>query len=163
VPLAARLEVRIGVGHGSGSFASRFARSLRAARATGQFETSSGGNVSFQQPAQIIYRLREAVAYRYLRSVSRSQEAAPMNVLLVEDDSMHAQMIQLALAKEAKIKVHWATHIAQARTLLLSIAFQLVLLDYTLPDGNGFDLFYELRARFTTLPIVFLTALNSAE
>jgi DNA-binding NtrC family response regulator len=86
-----------------------------------------------------------------------------MNVLLVEDDSVHAQMIQITLAREGKIKIHWATHIAQARTLLLTIGFQLVLLDYTLPDGTGFDLFYDLRARFVTLPIVFLTALNSAE
>jgi DNA-binding NtrC family response regulator len=86
-----------------------------------------------------------------------------MNVLLVEDDSVHAQMIQLALAREGKMKVHWATNIAQSRALLLTIAFQLVLLDYTLPDGTGFDLFYDLRARFVTLPIVFLTALNSAE
>lgn len=86
-----------------------------------------------------------------------------MNVLLVEDDSVHAQLIQLALARQGRIKIHWATHLEQARGLLLSAAFHLVLLDYTLPDGSGFDLFYELRARFSTMPIVFLTALNSAE
>ena len=35
----------------------------------------------------------------------------------------------------------------QAMELLKSEDFQLVILDVTLPDGNGFELFEEIKAR----------------
>ena len=46
--------------------------------------------------------------------------------------------------------------------LLKSEDFQLVILDVTLPDGNGFELFEEIKAR-KELPVIFLTALDGEE
>ena len=50
----------------------------------------------------------------------------------------------------------------QAMELLKSEDFQLVILDVTLPDGNGFELFEEIKAR-KELPVIFLTALDGEE
>ncbi|MGH7857163.1 MAG: response regulator [Candidatus Binatia bacterium] len=86
-----------------------------------------------------------------------------MNVLLVEDDSMHAQLIQLRLARQPDVTVVPAPNIRRARELLGELRFQLVLLDFSLPDGDGLELFFEIRARFAGLPVVFLTAADSAE
>ena len=38
----------------------------------------------------------------------------------------------------------------------------MVILDVTLPDGNGFELFEEIKAR-KELPVIFLTALDGEE
>ena len=86
-----------------------------------------------------------------------------MNVMLVEDDPAHAQLIQSALASERDLKVSHAANLRSARELLKLLPFALVLLDYNLPDGTGLDLFSELRARYANVAIIFLTSLDSAE
>lgn len=46
----------------------------------------------------------------------------------------------------------------KARQLLLDGEIGLVLLDVNLPDGNGFDLCREIKAKNPKLPVIFLTA-----
>jgi DNA-binding NtrC family response regulator len=86
-----------------------------------------------------------------------------MNVMLVEDDAAHAQLILMMLAKERDLTVSHATNLRSARELLKVLSFALVLLDYSLPDGTGLELFSELRARYANVPVIFLTSLDSAE
>ena len=50
----------------------------------------------------------------------------------------------------------------EAMHLLRTEDFQLAVLDVTLPDGNGFELFREIKAR-KELPVIFLTALDGEE
>ena len=84
-----------------------------------------------------------------------------IRILLIEDDEHIAQSIQFFLEGEGfQIKV--AAMARQAMELLKSEDFQLVILDVTLPDGNGFELFEEIKAR-KELPVIFLTALDGEE
>ena len=84
-----------------------------------------------------------------------------IRILLIEDDAHIAQSIQFFLEGEGfQIKV--ADMARRAMELLKSEDFQLVILDVTLPDGNGFELFEEIKAR-KELPVIFLTALDGEE
>src|SRR4249920_1436901 len=82
-------------------------------------------------------------------------------VLLLEDDGSLGRTLAERLEKE-KLTVEWAQTIAAARTHLASGTWDLAILDVKLPDGSGFALAREIR-RTSTTPIMFMTALNSAE
>ena len=82
-------------------------------------------------------------------------------LLLVEDDSSLGATLVERLQKE-NFQVRWARTIAEADRELRTAPVHLAILDIGLPDGSGFDLARKIRATSKT-PIVFLTALNSAE
>jgi two-component system phosphate regulon response regulator PhoB len=82
-------------------------------------------------------------------------------VLLVEDDASLGRTLAERLAKE-KLDVHWAQTIADANAQLGAAAWDLAILDVKLPDGSGFAFARHLR-KTTSTPIMFMTALNSAE
>lgn len=84
-----------------------------------------------------------------------------IRILLIENDIRIAQGIQLFLEGEG-FQVKMTDMAGQAMELLKSEDFQLVILDVTLPDGNGFELFEETKAR-KELPVIFLTALDDEE
>ena len=87
-----------------------------------------------------------------------------MNVLLVEDDRSHAELIQLCLSRQRDVTtVEHAPDGRRARECLERHPFHLVLLDYSLPDDDGLALFSDIRMRFSRLLVVFLTAADSAE
>lgn len=81
------------------------------------------------------------------------------NILLLEDDVSLGEILLTRLQKEYK-KVTWAQTISQASKSIDKNQFDLLILDVGLPDGSGFDLAKEQEGRH---PIIFLTALNSAE
>jgi DNA-binding response OmpR family regulator len=82
-------------------------------------------------------------------------------VLLVEDDASLGRTLAERLAKE-KLDVHWAQTITDAKAQLGASAWDLAILDVKLPDGSGFALARHMR-KTTSTPIMFMTALNSAE
>lgn len=84
-----------------------------------------------------------------------------IRILLIEDDAHIAQGIQFYL-EGGGFRVKAADTAGQAMNLLKTEDFQLVILDVTLPDGNGFELFKEIKAR-KELPVIFLTALDGEE
>ncbi|MSP27757.1 MAG: response regulator [Methylococcales bacterium] len=65
-------------------------------------------------------------------------------VLHIEDDLDVIQVVQTIL-KNAAVDYRFATTIADARLFLQSQAFDLVILDLTLPDGSEIDLLNELK------------------
>ena len=77
-------------------------------------------------------------------------------ILLVEDDSQIAAYLGELLRAEG-----FDTQIAgskkEASECLLIQAFDLVLLDVSLPDGNGFSICAEVKREYE-IPVVFLTA-----
>lgn len=79
-------------------------------------------------------------------------------ILLVEDDMALAMATEFALEQEDYQVLHGST-ISRARELLQEKP-DLVLLDVTLPDGNGYELCKEIRKTNGTLPICFLTAMS---
>ena len=86
-----------------------------------------------------------------------------MNILLVEDDNSHAELIQRSLARGSQVNVLRAPNAHRALSLLDARPFHVVVLDYSLPDRDGLDVLQDIRARHRELPVVFLTSADSAE
>lgn len=82
-------------------------------------------------------------------------------LLLVEDDESLGATLFERLEKE-RYAVLWARSIAEAESKMKESSPDLAILDIGLPDGSGIDLAKSIKAR-SRIPIVFLTALNSAE
>ncbi len=82
-------------------------------------------------------------------------------ILLVEDDVGLGETLFERLEKE-KYQIEWAKSIREAKLKIAAQKFNLIILDLGLPDGSGFDLAKEIRKTSAT-PIVFMTAMNSAE
>ena len=80
----------------------------------------------------------------------------PLNILLVEDDESLNRGISFKLRKEG-YQVFQAFNLGQAREIFNSGGIDLIILDAGLPDGSGFDLCSEIRAK-SSVYILFLTA-----
>jgi len=79
------------------------------------------------------------------------------SILLVEDDRTLGLSLRIALGNEGHT-VTTATTLGGARAATEARAFDLVLLDLGLPDGDGLDLCRELRESGDHMPIIALTA-----
>ena len=79
-----------------------------------------------------------------------------MQVLLVEDDITLAMGIEYSLKNEGFTVFHAAT-VCNAKEKFNIEKIDMVLLDVTLPDGNGYELCKEFRNK-SEVPIIFLTA-----
>ena len=84
------------------------------------------------------------------------QTPAP-RVLLLEDDPAIARTICYALEREG-IAVTHSLLIADARQQWASAAFDALLMDVGLPDGNGLDWCRELRSTGSIAPVLVLSA-----
>jgi DNA-binding response OmpR family regulator len=80
-----------------------------------------------------------------------------MNILLVEDDAPLAMGIEYALKKQ-DFEVTTARSVSEANALLKD-TIDLILLDVTLPDGNGYDFCKSVRVS-NEIPVIFMTALD---
>ena len=84
-------------------------------------------------------------------------------ILLVEDDESLGESLTARLIEEP-YQVLWARNLSDARNLLAKEHIDVAVLDVGLPDGTGFSLAHEIKGgSLKTLPIIFLTAMNSAE
>ncbi len=84
-----------------------------------------------------------------------------IRILLIEDDKHIAGELQYLLRSEG----YEADAVYTAEEGEKSIEkgdYHLILLDVTLPDGNGFELFERMR-RKRELPVIFLTALDEEQ
>ena len=78
-----------------------------------------------------------------------------MKILLVEDNEAIAKALTYALEQE-KYKVIRTENIKETLQCL-NEEIDLIILDVSLPDGNGFDL-YEKTIKELNIPTIFLTA-----
>ena len=79
------------------------------------------------------------------------------HILLLEDDSSLLEGLVYALQKNG-FTLTVARTVQKTRRLLKKQTFDLLLLDVTLPDGNGFEICQVVRQQGSTVPILFLTA-----
>jgi len=80
-------------------------------------------------------------------------------VLIVDDDSTFYQLLENFLQKKGHEPIVKAS-IKAGLTTLKDTQFDLLLLDYRLPDGTGLDLLTETRATNILLPTIMMTSFN---
>jgi DNA-binding response OmpR family regulator len=85
-----------------------------------------------------------------------------MRILLVEDDATLSRVVSRSLCEQGHHVDH-AGGLDAARYLWRIQQHDAVLLDLTLPDGNGLQLLREARARGDRTPVLVLTARNRTE
>lgn len=85
-----------------------------------------------------------------------------IQILLVEDDPALGTGIKLNLEYEG-YQVRWARDLRSAQKENGEHAFDLVLLDLGLPDGNGISLCTQLREAGSRMPVIILTAQSDEE
>jgi len=80
-------------------------------------------------------------------------------ILLVEDDKTFIQILQGFLVKHGH-EVDAKNCIKDAVTAIEKKEYELILLDYRLPDGIGMDLIKLLKSRNIKIPIIVITSFN---
>jgi DNA-binding response OmpR family regulator len=83
-------------------------------------------------------------------------------ILIVEDDLDFARSLAQVLQSERHVVDHVDTA-ADAQEYILASTYELVVLDWNLPDRSGLELCQELRRRGVQLPILMLTAQQSVD
>ena len=79
-----------------------------------------------------------------------------MNILLIEDDTLLADQISMLLQKE-RYTCDVCTTVKDARSILERNSYQLIILDWTLPDGSGIDLLKSLRREAERTPVIVIS------
>jgi DNA-binding response OmpR family regulator len=94
-------------------------------------------------------------------SLSPSERIAMNRVLIVEDSLEAFELVRRAMG--TSVQLDWAKSLHESSALLDKKTFDLILLDVTLPDGDGFRLCSLLQANdeLKGIPVIFLTARNS--
>lgn len=93
------------------------------------------------------------------RSASHA-EVSPTKILLIEDSATDAQLLRLLLRADPQISVTTATRLARGMAYLSRDRFDLVLLDLSLPDGEGIDVIGHVHRAARGVPIVALSAFH---
>ena len=79
------------------------------------------------------------------------------HILIVEDDTTFAVMLQTWLSKK-KFSVASVSGIAAAKKTLIESSVDLVLCDLRLPDGDGIDLLEWVSNRNVNVPLIVMTS-----
>jgi two-component system, OmpR family, alkaline phosphatase synthesis response regulator PhoP len=85
-----------------------------------------------------------------------------MRILLVEDEENIRDVVKLNLEMEG-YEVVEADNGRDAVTFFNEQHFDLIVLDVMLPELNGFDVCEQIRLNNTSIPIIFLTAKDTAQ
>jgi len=84
----------------------------------------------------------------------------PSRILLVEDDEAVCAVIE-SLAKKFNCDMVTVHSAKDALKEALETKYDLVLLDYQLPDGNGVEVFKTIRAKSCDVPVCIVTGFLS--
>jgi DNA-binding response OmpR family regulator len=85
-----------------------------------------------------------------------------MKVLVVEDERKLGQFIKKGL-EEVSYSAVWARTCAEARDAVCETNFDVIILDLSLPDGNGLELLQEWRRQPSETRVIILSARAAVE
>ena len=81
-----------------------------------------------------------------------------IKVLCVEDDADNSALISKLLRTNLGARVECAFDCASAREKLSSGSYDLITLDYQLPDGDGLEILESINASQGAPPVIMVTA-----
>lgn len=88
----------------------------------------------------------------------------PIEILLVEDNPRHAMLVSDELEIELPTAtVTVAPSVSEAYAALAGHRYDLVILDFRLPDGDGLEILAQLKADGRREPVVFVTTSSSTQ
>ena len=82
-----------------------------------------------------------------------------MRILIAEDDAIIADGLTRSL-RQGGYAVDWAPNGQEAEAALLTVAYDLLILDLGLPKMTGLEVLKRLRGRSSALPVLILTAMD---
>lgn len=85
-----------------------------------------------------------------------------MHILLAEDDPKLGRLIHYRLEKEAH-NVDWAQDGLEAEAYLDGSEYDLIILDWMMPEKSGMELCRQLRAQGDHTPVLMLTAKDAVQ
>lgn len=86
-----------------------------------------------------------------------------IQALVIEDDSEMAELVRGLLSRRFSIEAQVAGDCSAARRLLRSMEYDLITLDYRLPDGAGLDLLDEITTSIEHPPVIMVTGHGDEE
>lgn len=85
-----------------------------------------------------------------------------MNILLVEDDLALGAALQRSL-EQAGLESVWVRRLRDGQSTAERLAFDCVLLDINLPDGEGFVFLETVRRQACNVPVIVMTARDALD
>jgi two-component system sensor histidine kinase/response regulator len=96
--------------------------------------------------------------------VATSDNEAPLQVLVVDDDAVDRMAVKRQLARTGlPVETGEAEGVLEAIGRLVGAHFDCVLLDFNLPDGDGLTFLRGLRSAGISVPVVMLTGQSDPE
>ncbi|MGJ7911917.1 response regulator transcription factor [Neobacillus sp. LXY-1] len=86
-----------------------------------------------------------------------------MNILLAEDDARLGELIVYMLKKKAGYKVEWVTDGEDAFYYATAAHYDVIIMDWMMPNGDGVLVCRRLRKQGYSGPILMLTAKDSIQ
>ncbi len=97
------------------------------------------------------------------RAISNHDEgASPGSVLIIDDEAAIRESLQTLLEIEG-YEVETASDGAEGLARLADRPFDLVLLDFALPERNGIEILQDIRERDSELAVIMITAYGTVE
>src|SRR5450631_3053528 len=95
-------------------------------------------------------------------ATGREDFASPGSVLIVDDEAAIRESLQTLLEFEG-YAVQVANDGLEGLTRIAEHPFDLVLLDFALPERNGIEILHDIRERDSDLPVIMITAYGTVE
>ncbi|KYG25751.1 response regulator transcription factor [Priestia endophytica] len=86
-----------------------------------------------------------------------------MNILLAEDDLQLGELISFMLKKKEGYKVDWVMEGADAYEYALAAHYEILILDWMMPKGDGVEVCRRLRKKGYSGAILMLTAKDTVQ
>jgi two-component system cell cycle sensor histidine kinase/response regulator CckA len=100
--------------------------------------------------------LTELTAFGFIR-IRLTRMSETYQVLVVDDDDAQAEMVREFLHISGYSQIDRAADIHGFWQLLKDHSYDIILLDYKLPDGTGLDVLEQMAARGHQIPVVMIT------
>jgi DNA-binding NtrC family response regulator len=89
------------------------------------------------------------------------EKSQPMKVLIVDDEESFRMSLELALNITKEFGVQSCSSARAARELLNAATFDVIILDYSMPEESGIDFLKWLRGKGHETPVIMVTAAGS--